>query len=200
VSPGLSRALKSLALFFGFVAIYTLSRHDIGSTTTTTSTPVAASTSTTSTTVAAAATCIAGDFRGAFNEGQGAAGTIYASITLTKTTAGTCTLKGWPILTLQDKLGALLDSSTVDLPTANSPIQFIDSRANRPPGPVRLASGASTTFSLAYSDVPTGNETSCPAAQTVSVALKAGGPTVAVTPQYPPAPCNGGLIWVSPFY
>ena len=40
-----------------------------------------------------------------YNEGEGAAGTIYASVTLTKTTAGTCTLKGWPILTLSDRLG-----------------------------------------------------------------------------------------------
>jgi hypothetical protein len=200
VNRGLSRALKSLAIFFAFVAIYALSRHGASPTATTTTSAPAATTTTTTVAAGGATTCQGSDFHGVFNQGQGAAGTVYASITLTKTTAGSCTIKGWPVLTLQDRLGALLPSSTVDLPTANSPIQFLDSRANLPPSLVTLKSGSTTTFSLAYSDVPTGNQTSCPAAQTVSVALTRNGSTVAVTPQYPPAPCNGGLIWVSPFY
>ncbi|MFI5035229.1 MAG: DUF4232 domain-containing protein [Acidimicrobiales bacterium] len=200
MSPGLSRALKTLGVFFAFAAIFAFSRHSFStSTTTTTSTTLAAPTTTT-TSATSATTCQGSDFHGAFNQGQGAAGTIYASVTLTKTAPGSCTIKGWPILTLQDRLGALLRSSTVDLPSASNPIQFLDSRANHPPGLVRLTSGSTTTFSLAYSDVPTGNETSCPSAQTVSVALTRGGATVAVTPQYPPAPCDHGLIWVSPFY
>ncbi|MDE3065271.1 MAG: DUF4232 domain-containing protein [Acidobacteriota bacterium] len=196
----MKRALKSLAIFFAFVAVFTLSRHLATTSTTTTSTTVVPASTTTTSAPAGTTTCQGSDFRGAFNQGQGAAGTIYASITLTKVTAGTCTIKGWPLLTLQDHLGGLITSSTVDLPNATSQIQFLDSRANRAPRLVSLASGATTTFSLAYSDVPTGSETTCPAAQTVSVALAKGGSTVAVTPQYPPAPCNRGLIWVSPFY
>jgi Domain of unknown function (DUF4232) len=194
------RALKTLAIFFAFVAIFTLSRHLATTSTTTTTTSPATSTTTSTTAVAGATTCKGSDFRGAFNQGQGAAGTITAAVTLTKTTPGSCTIKGWPLLTLQDRLGALLTSSTVDLPSSQSPIRFSDSRANRAPSLVRVTSGATATFSLAYSDVPTGNETTCPAAQTVSVAFTRNGSTVAVTPQYPPAPCDNGLVWVSPFY
>jgi len=195
-----SRALKSLAVFFAFVAIYTLSRYGHSTTTTTTSsTTTVAVTTTTTASNTGSTTCAGSDFRGSFNQGQGAAGTVYASVTLVKTTSGSCTIKGWPILTLQDRLGALLPSSTVDLPSANAPIQFSDARANHAPGLVTLTDGSTTTFSLAYSDVPTG-ATTCPSAQTVSVALTKGGSTVAVTAQYPPAPCNRGLIWVSPFY
>jgi len=193
------RGLISLAIFFAFVAIYTLSRHTTATTTTTTTTSLAPTTTTTSS-AAGATTCEGSDFRGAFNQGQGAAGTVYASVTLTKITSGGCTIKGWPLLTLQDRLGAVLTSSTVDVPGAGSQITFLDSRANRAPVLVTLTNGSTTTFSLAYSDVPTGSETSCPSAQSVSVALSKNGSTVAVTPQYPPAPCDHGLIWVSPFY
>jgi len=194
-----SRAFKTLAIFFAFVAIYTLSRYGHTSTTTTTSSTTTIALTTTTGAKVGATTCHGSDFRGSFNQGQGAAGTVYASITLTKTTPGACTIKGWPILTLQDRLGALLTSSTVDLPTASAPIHFTDARANQAPSPVSLTTGATTTFSLAYSDVPTGAAT-CPSAQTVSVSFTQGGSTVAVTPQYPPAPCNHGLVWVSPFY
>jgi hypothetical protein len=192
------RGLYSLAIFFAFVAIYALSRHATTTTTTTTSTVLTPTTTTSSAT--GATTCQGSDFRGAFNQGQGAAGTVYASITLTKTTSGSCTIKGWPTLTLQDRLGAVLPSSTVDVPSAGSTKTFLDSRANHSPGLVTVQNGATTTFSLAYSDVPTGTETTCPSAQSVSVALTKNGSTVAVTPQYPPAPCNHGLVWVSPFY
>ena len=81
-------------------------------------------------------TCRGSDFTGAFNEGQGAAGTIYASVTLTKVRRGAAPIKGWPILTLQDKLGAVA-ASTVDQPNADNPIQFID-RANHAPTLVSL--------------------------------------------------------------
>lgn len=197
----MSRALKSLAIFFAFVAIYTLSRHATSSTsTTTTSTTAVVSTTTTTGSTTGLTTCRGSDFRGSFNQGEGAAGTIFASITLTKITSGSCTIKGWPILALQDRLGALLPSSTIDLPSVNNPVQFHDARANLPPSLVSLKSGSTTTFSLSYSDVPTGTETSCPAAQTVSVGLTKNGSTVAVTAQYPPAPCDHGLVYVSPFY
>jgi hypothetical protein len=57
---------------------------------------------------------VGGDFSGVYNEGEGAAGTISASVTLTKIDAGSCTLKGWPLLTLQDTTGAVLTSSIID--------------------------------------------------------------------------------------
>ena len=196
----MSRALKSLAIFFAFVAIYTLSRHQTGTTTTTTTTTTTINQTTSSTTTTVAGTtCHGTDFHGVFNEGQGAAGTIYASITLTKLTPGTCTIKGWPILTLQDRTGAVMPSNTIDLPSSSSPIQFPGAKANAAPSLLTLASGSSTTFALAYSDVPVGNET-CGSATSIAVEITKQGSSVSITPAYPQQPCNHGSVWVSPFY
>lgn len=189
------RALAALAIVLAFVAVYTLSRHGTGGPPSTT-TSVSPTSSSTSTSLLAA--CQGSDFHGAFNQGQGAAGTIYASVTLTKTSLGLCQVKGWPRLTLQDKYGTPLTSRTIDA-TAASGVQFPDSRANGAPARLALHQGSTITFSLLYSDVPTGAET-CPAARTVSVAFAPNGSTTPVTPEYPPAPCNAGTITVSPFY
>lgn len=195
------RGLISVAIFLAFVAVVTLSRHLATSSTSTTTaaTTTTALAGTTTTTTAGTVACTGNDFLGAYNQGEGAAGTIYASITLTKNTPGSCRVDGWPTLTLQDRYGAVMASSTVDVPSATATIQFIDTRANQAPTPHTVANGGSVTFSLAYSDVPVGAET-CPGAQTVSVALKPGGPTVAVTPQVAPEPCDHGKVWVSPLY
>lgn len=199
----MSRALKSLAIFFAFVAIYTLSRHVIdnssSTTTTSTTTTSVAPTSSTTTTAPAGTTCAAGDFSGVYNEGEGAAGTIYASVTLTKTTPGTCTLKGWPLITLQDRLGSVLPSTLVDEPTGASGFQFLSPKANAAPTLVSLAQNQSTTFSLAYSDVPSGT-TACDDAVTLNVQFVAEGAAIDVTPPYAVQPCDNGRIWVSPFY
>jgi hypothetical protein len=187
-----------LAIFIAIVAIYTATRHGLRTTTTTT-TSSTTTTSTATTTTAANAACKASDFSGVYNEGQGAAGTIEASVTLTKSTAGSCTLKGWPLLTLQDRLGAVLSSSLVDVPSASNSRQFTAAKANAAPTTLTLTQNTATNFSLAYSDVPTGT-TACESAVTLSIQFVANGPAVNVTPQYPVQPCNGGQIWVSPFY
>jgi Protein of unknown function (DUF4232) len=199
------RGLISVAIFAAFVVILTLSRHviDPSSTTTTTGVPqtttTAAPATTTSTTTATnAATCPAGAFTGVYNEGEGAAGTIYASVTLTKHAAGTCSIKGWPILTLQDKTGAVLPLSLVD-ESGSGAFQFPAAKANDPPSQLTLTNGSVTNFSLAYSDVATAN-TECDNAVTISVQFVAGGATVPVTPAYPVQPCDNGKIWISPFY
>jgi hypothetical protein len=200
------RGLISVAIFAAFVVILTLSRHVIdptSSTTTTgvptTTTSVAPATTTTTTAVVSATTCSASDFTGVFNQGEGAAGTIYASVTLTKHTGAACSLKGWPILTLQDKTGAVLPLSQVNESGGSGGIQFTTAKANGPPAPLTLTTGSSTNFSLAYSDVSTAN-TACDNAVTISVQFVAGGPTVPVTPAYPVQPCDNGKIWLSPFY
>jgi hypothetical protein len=191
-----SRALKTLGIFFAFVAIYTLSRHATA-TSPTTSTTIPGTTTTASSTLPGT-NCMASGFSGVFNQGQGAAGTITASVTVTKTSAGTCTLKGWPILTLQDKSGALLTSSTVD--TASSPpVQYPQAAANHAPTLLSLHQGSTTSFSLAYSDVPTGNEV-CGSATTLTVQFVTGGSSINITPAYPIEPCNHGKVLVSPFY
>ena len=126
-------------------------------------------------------------------------GTVYASVTLTKDAGPTCTLTGWPALTLQDRTGAILPSNTNDLPTSNSPIQFPDSAANHLPATLTLKNGATVNFDLAYSNVPNGAE-SCPSVITLSVQMVKDGSVVVITPTYPPQPCNQGNIWVSPFF
>lgn len=199
------RGLTSVAIFVAFIVIITLSRHVIDQTSSTTTTTVATTTttavtsSTTTTVATAATTCQGSSFTGVYNEGEGAAGTVYASVTLTKHTAGTCSVKGWPILTLSDKTGAVLPSSAVDESGTDNAIQFLSAKANEPPTTMSLANGSVTIFSIAYSSVPTAN-TVCDNAVTVSVQFAAGGSSVPVTPAYTVQPCDNGKIWVSPFY
>lgn len=170
------------------------------STTTTTSSVSTASTTTTTTPGSSlATTCAANDFRGVFNEGQGAAGTIYASATLIKTTTGTCTMKGWPLVTFQDRLGAVLHASVVNVPTNKDGFSFPTSAADAMPTSLQLSHGSTVDFSLAYSDVPTGTA-SCPNAATISVQFQANSAAVTITPNYPLQLCNSGSVWVSPFY
>ena len=197
------RGLTSLAIFLAFVVIITLSRHviDSPSTTTTTGVPVTTTTTsaTTTTSVVAASTCQGSAFSGVFNEGEGAAGTVYASVTLTKRTAGSCSIKGWPILTLQDKTGAVLPVNPVDESGTNDAVQFSTAKANEAPGLLTLTEGSVTTFSLAYSSVTTAN-TVCDNAVTISVQFATGGASLPVTPAYPVQPCDNGKVWLSPFY
>jgi len=192
------RGLKSILIFVAFVAIYTLSRHAvIGGNSTTTTQGSAMTTTTTS--VAAGSTCNGSDFHAAFNQGQGAAGTISSSITLTKTTSGNCTLNGWPILILQDKTGSILKSTLVDVST-NGPIQFPDAKANEAPAAVNLTQNSKATFSFAYSDVPVGSQKVCPTAYVIGVQIQKGGSVTSVNSTYGIGPCNNGQLWVSPFY
>ena len=199
------RGLTSVAIFVAFVVILTVSRHVIdstsGTTTTINSAPVTTTTVGTTTTSSAtsATTCQGSSFSGLFNQGEGAAGTIYASVTLTKDTAGSCVIKGWPILTLQDKTGAVLPLNLVDETGTNNAIQFSVAKANEPPAVLTMTNGSVTNFSLAYSSVPTAN-TVCDNAVTISVQFATGGASVPVTPAYPVQPCDSGKIWLSPFY
>ena len=193
------RGLISIAIFVAFAAIFTLSRHLTATTTTsvaTTTTSVSASTTTSAT---SSTTCTGSAFTGTFNQGQGAAGTVYASITLTKSTAGTCTVNGWPTLTLQDTTGGLLPVSLSLVPSSGNAVQFLVPQANKAPATLTLHQGSTANFSLAYSQVQTG-ATACESAATISVQFSKNQSSVAVTPAYPITPCNNGKIWVSPFY
>jgi hypothetical protein len=152
-----SRALKSLAIFAAIIVIYTLSRHVIHSTTTTTTTTTTtaphSTTTTTSTTPPVSDACAGQNFSGLYNTGEGAAGTVYATVTLTNTGTTSCTLDGWPILTLQDKLGAVLTSTLVDVPSASNSFQFLagsasglTAKANDAPTTLTLGKNATATF------------------------------------------------------
>jgi hypothetical protein len=198
------RGLTAVAIFIAFAVIVTLSRHVIDNTpsTTTTGAPAVTTTTlatTTTTSAVSATTCQGSAFTGVFNQGEGAAGTVNASVTLTKRTAGSCSIKGWPILTLQGKSGAVLPVNPVNESGTNNVIQFPAAKANQPPATLTMTDGSSTNFSLAYSNVLTAN-TVCDNAFTISVQFAAGGSTVPVTPAYPVQPCDNGKIWLSPFY
>jgi hypothetical protein len=108
-------------------------------------------------------------------------------------------LDGWPIITLQDKLGAVLPSSALDVPSSANSFQFLSAQANDPPAKVSVSQNGTAEFSLAYSDVQTGT-TACPDAVTLSVQFVVKGGLIDVTPAYPLAPCNSGRLIVSPFY
>jgi hypothetical protein len=205
-----SRALKSLAIFAAIIVIYTVSRHVIHSTTTTTTTTSTtaphSTTTTTSTTPPVSDACAGQNFSGLYNTGEGAAGTVYATVTLTNTGTTSCTLDGWPILTLQDRLGAVLTSTLVDVPSASNSFQFLagsasglTAKANDAPTTLTLAKNATATFALAYSDVPVGTA-ACENAVSVFVQFAKNGTPVSLTPSEPVQPCGSGEIWLSPFY
>lgn len=200
----MSRALKVLVLIVVLVGVYVVSRHVVAShavttTSSTTTSTSATTTSPTSTTSLAGAACRAQDFTGAYVEGEGAVGTTYASVSVTKTTAGACTLRGWPLLTIQDHLGAVLPGTAVDVPSSTSGFRFLNARANAVPTTLTLTLGETAQFALAYSSVQTG-AAACEVATTLSVQFVADGASVTVTPQYPLQPCDQGKIWLSPFY
>jgi hypothetical protein len=190
------RGLVAGAILLAFAAFFELSRHTTSSTTSTSPTTIASSVTTTT---SRDTTCTGADFTGAFNQGQGAAGTIFASVTLTKTSSGSCTVKGYPILTLQDNKGAVLALDQVNVDSNGAPVQFQDAKANRPAEKLTLLKGSTAKFSLAYSQVPTGNAT-CESVVAMSVQFSASGTSVPVIPAYPLQPCNGGRLWISPFY
>jgi hypothetical protein len=66
------------------------------------------------------------------------------------------------------------------------------------PTTVTLTSGQSADFNLGYSDVPVGNETSCPAATSMEITPPNATDHLIVTASL--APCGGGTVVVSPVF
>ncbi len=108
-------------------------------------------------------------------------------------------IDGFPILTLQDKTGAVLPVNLVNESGTNNVIQFLTAKANAAARGADDGQWSTVNFSLAYSSVSTAN-TVCDNAVTISVQFAAGGATVPITPAYPAQPCDNGKIWLSPFY
>ena len=200
------RGLISVGLFAAFVVIVTLSRHHATTSTTTTTTSstttsIAPSTTTTTTTLASAngSTCQGSDFSGAGGLSQGAAGTIYTSFTLTKTTPGSCTLNGWPVISLANQAGAALAEHTIKIPSPGNPGNFLTPAANHAPSTLTLTQGSTTSFSVSFSDVTTGTQ-ACATVAVVRVGTGVGSSTTPIALTYPLEPCNAGTLNVSPFY
>ena len=92
---------------------------------------------------------------------QGAAGTFELTFALRNSSTTACPMDGYPS-------AQLLGSSGTELPThvvSGGSYQFTDFN----PAPVQLAPGATAYFNLAYSDVPTATETTCPTATQIEV-------------------------------
>jgi Protein of unknown function (DUF4232) len=91
----------------------------------------------------------------------------------------------------------LLDGSGTELPThvvRGGNYQF----TNFSPMPVVLTAGAMAYFNLAYSDVPTGSETSCPTAAQIEVTPPNAFDHDVVSVSF--EVCNGGTLTVSPVF
>jgi hypothetical protein len=72
-------------------------------------------------------------------------------------------------------------------------------KANVAPTTLTLDKNATTTFALAYSDVPVGTA-ACENAVSLFVQFAKNGTPVSLTPTEPVQPCGHGEIWLSPFY
>ena len=125
---------------------------------------------------------------------QGAAGTIIGTIDVTSLGSRTCTMEGYPTLTRFNAAGITITANIVHGLTVN-----LSGPASEPPALVTLAAGQGAAFDFEYSDVPTGEATSCPSSTSLSVTTPGAltpSPHFAVTM----APCDDETIAVSPVY
>ena len=170
----------------------TTTTHRAAATSSSASTTTSSASSSTTSSTAAASGC--NSMTAVASQGQGAAGTITGFVTVTNGGTSTCTTQGYPVMALHGAMGAPLTVTIVDGLSVD-----VSPQANAAPTTVALAPAAKAQFAYQYSDVPTGNETSCPSSATSSVTVP--GATVA-SPNFPLtiAPCDNGTIKVSPLY
>lgn len=121
----------------------------------------------------------------------GAAGTIETTFGFRNTSNSSCTLSGFP--------GAeMLDSSGKPLATQTTVRGGNYSFTNFPAARVTLAPGTTAYFNLGYSDVPTGNETSCPSSAELEVTPP--NDYTQLTVAFQATACNHGTLVVSPVF
>jgi Protein of unknown function (DUF4232) len=123
----------------------------------------------------------------AVNGSEGAAGTIFVTFRFTNNLGVSCTFFGF--------VGAqMLDSQNNPVPT--QVIRGGDMLTNLPgPATVTVPAGGAADFTLSWSDVPVGGETTCPQATQLAVI-----PPNEFSPLIVPvtlAPCNFGTVHVS---
>ena len=158
-------------------------------TTTTTSQP----TTTTSTTTAGTTTCSVSQLKVTTGPSNGAAGTIYNAMILTNTSATTCTLQGYPGMQLLNAQGQKLPTNVV-----RGGLSFQDPAANQSPSLVTLASQQAAQYDWSYSDVPVGNQQTCPMASSVLVTPPNDFTSATISLQVPS--CGSGTLHVSPVF
>lgn len=158
-----------------------------------TSTTVAPTTSTT-TTVVRPANCQPAELHMAASMISGGAGTIEMLVTMANVSSATCTMEGYPGMQLLNASGSPITTTVV---RGGGP-EYPTPAANAPPAPVSLAPQQSAAFGFSYSDVPVGNQTSCPTSAQAEV-TPPNDTAYAVIPMQI-APCGNGTLHVSPVY
>jgi Protein of unknown function (DUF4232) len=160
----------------------------------TTSRPSTSSTATsrppTSNTAAGPSRCATASLSGSVVGSSGAAGTIETTFALASTSRSTCVLGGYPGLQLLSSTGTSLP--TVVVRKGNYSFTAMS------PTTVTLASGQSADFNVGYSDVPVGNETTCPSSASLEITPPNALDHLSVTATL--APCGGGTLVVSPVF
>lgn len=190
----------------GLVAVLALSGAMLGacssSPSTSTSTTSASTTSTrgtsatTSSTGGAATTspgtarCTTARLHGSVIGSNGAAGTIETTVALKSTSPTPCVLGGYPGLLLLSSSGSSLPTKVVRGGTY--------SFTSMAPTTVTLAVGESVYFNIGYSDVPVGQETSCPTSASLEVTPPNAYDHLVLSVRM--APCGGGTMVVSPVF
>ena len=136
---------------------------------------------------AATAACGGGQLAGKVRQSSGAAGTSAISIAVRNISPQACTLRGFPRLKLRNNAGPL--------PTLvrHGGLAILE----EPVATVTLAPGQRASLLVTYSNVPTGNETSCPQATRLVIILGNGRGRFSIA--FSGAPCNGGRLHESPF-
>ena len=200
----MSRTARNFVLALVLVIVVVVAGYGIGhrsptttTTTTTTTTPPTTTTTAphapTTTTPASLTTCRGSQFTGTNVGSQGAAGTGYDIMTLTKTSPGTCVVDGYPIVSLLNAKGAVITGFNVTGAT-----DFPEGPAHGAPAAHTITTGQKVDVQIRYSDIPVGTAV-CPSVSQVDVQFVTGDQTVPVIFTYPIQPCGGDLA-VSPFY
>ncbi|MGO8870593.1 MAG: DUF4232 domain-containing protein [Acidimicrobiales bacterium] len=162
------------------------------STTTVRTAPSTTSTSSSSpsTTAAGLPRCATPALTGAIAGSSGAAGTIETTVSLTSTSATPCALGGYPGLGLLSANGSALQTNVV----RKGNYTFTDMA----PTTVTLSKGQAADFNIGYSDVPVGNETTCPSSAFLVVTPPNAYDHLVIGATM--APCGGGTMVVSPVF
>jgi hypothetical protein len=103
-------------------------------------------------------------------------------------------MDGYPTMALFYAAGTTIPVTIVDGLTVD-----ISSEANGPPTSITVSPSQGADFTYQYSDVPSGNETSCPSSTRVSV-TPPGSSNGTAPIDLVLAPCDNGTIRVSPVY
>ncbi len=201
------RSLRNLILAVVLVVGgFTVGRvfiHHTPTPTTTTTTPPASTTtsppstttvpaSTTTTGPASLTTCRGSQFTGLNVGSQGATGTGYDTISLTKVSGPSCVVDGYPVVTLYSAQGALTNF------TWSTSTNFPSPPANTAPAAYTVVAGQKVDVQLRYATLAAGTQ-ACPSVQRAAVQFVRGDTPVSVDFTFPITPC-GNAIAVSGFY